>query len=728
MFNKIFIPFLIFVVLGVAACSSDWDDLNKRVDDIESQMALMQENMKLLSEASKNNKSITDIEYIEVSKENGEYDYGWRIHFSDESFIEIFNGKNGISPYLKVDEEGYWIVSYDGYNYDFLLDTNGNKVKCHSGESNGRDSLCVRVNINDDGYYVFEIYNPSKPEITIEKIVTPYKADPSVCISSIVKDEGTGCVTIVMANGETFNFNLYSNYPSGIVILSIDSLKFSYPGDEACLDFRVNPSSYIFNYDVTLDNCDIELKYLNEDATNLKPFYIKEITPALDDQKNRIEGQFTMTLKDHGTTIEPYKAGAYLLLYFLDSKGERVSVTSNVFVVDYECDDLIDSDSNIPVLVIETPSPITSKLDWTEGCSISILNADKYDQTFSNVQIKGRGNTTWLVSKKPYAIKLDKKAEVLGLPKHKRWVLLANHLDHSNLRNDICFFMGKMSLDNNPAGLEYTPRSKFMRVIMNGKYQGLYQLTEQIKADDKRVNVGDDGFILEIDARAGGDPDDVFFNVGHIPHPLVIKEPDVVAGDNNYNYISKFMENVDSILFSDKYLDETSGYKSLIDINSFIDWYLVNEITKNNDAMFFSSCYMNLKRDGKLKMGPIWDFDFAMGNYIYSNPGENANNSEGLWVKKTKWFTRMFSDPAFISILKERFNYYYINRQKIYDYIDEKKLEISNALLENDMRWFIYSNPFDSTITLNSFYNECDEIKAWLEHRINWLDSEFSKL
>lgn len=123
------------------------------------------------------------------------------------------------------------------------------------------------------------------------------------------------------------------------------------------------------------------------------------------------------------------------------------------------------------------------------------------------------------------------------------------------IRNDLAFWMADKF-----GKFDYVPRFHFVDLILNGKYNGPYQLGDQLKLGKNRVNVGDGGFLLEIDSKAASD--EITFKVPHIGQPINIKEPDVVIGDENYNYVTEYLNRVDAVLFSDNWLDENTGYKT----------------------------------------------------------------------------------------------------------------------------------------------------------------------
>ena len=373
-------------------------------------------------------------------------------------------------------------------------------------------------------------------------------------------------------------------------------------------------------------------------------------------------------------------------------------------------------------VIINTPDerPIDSKEEYVENSLMTLL--DEYgDIEFSkSMKIKGRGNMNWYeAAKKAYAIKFPEKESILGWPKGKSWVLLGNYYDKTLLRTAIAFYMSQQM-----SKLEYTPHFGFVLLELNGKSQGIYQLGEKPRISKHRVNVGDDGFLLEIDAKAWAD-DDVTFRTPHLAQPVNIKDPDVEVDDENYNYVKDFVRRAEEALFSDQFTDEEEGYRKYMDIDSFVEWYLVNEIAKNNDAIFYTSCYMSLERGGKLKMGPVWDFDWAFG-------GTTLNDNhlpEGFWVKYASWYSRLFDDPYFVAQVKARFYDFYRDRQQLYDYIDFIAHGLQQRLHEENGIWGQIA-PKEAEIeeVRASHQEKVDALKAWIETRFEWLNENLNVL
>ena len=328
--------------------------------------------------------------------------------------------------------------------------------------------------------------------------------------------------------------------------------------------------------------------------------------------------------------------------------------------------------------------------------------------------IKGRGSSTWAngIRKLPYRIKFNEKVSFLGEHGDKSWVLLANYLDNTMLRNQIASYMGSIGI------LDYTPRFHYVDMILNGYYNGTYQLGEKIKVSKHRVNVGDDGFLLEFDVRATSD--DIYFNVKRQQAPIVIKEPKVEVDDDNYKFIRDYVLAAEKTLFSDQFADPEVGWKKYMDMDSFVEWYLINEIAKNKDACLFSSCFMNLKRGGKLKMGPIWDFDLAFGNFL----SENCVEYTDYWIKNTSWYSRLFEDPAFVARVKERFNFFYDHRDDIMNEIDANVRYIRYSVEENEHEFSI----MDVENVWDSYQAEVWKLKNWINNRLEWLKLQFDTM
>ena len=384
--------------------------------------------------------------------------------------------------------------------------------------------------------------------------------------------------------------------------------------------------------------------------------------------------------------------------------------------------------TGLPVVLLNTPGNqgIVDKENYVTNTLMSVLQTDVMDEFCELTNVKGRGNSTWNAPKKPYAIKFDDKKSLLSLPKDKSWVLLANYYDKTLLRNELALYIG-----NELSTLGWTPHYQYVDLMLNGQYKGIYQLGEKVKLSSKRVNVEDDGFLMEIDNRALTEDDARYFQVNHLGNPVNIKDPDVEYNDDNYNYAKEFVLTAEDALYSDNFTDPDEGWQKYMDINSFVEWYLINEISKNADACtLYSSCYMNLKRGGKLKMGPLWDFDLAFGGYPWAGgTADWANNPEGFKLKNTDWFARLFQDPVFVNKVKERFNVYYSNRQNIFCHIDAGAIRLIGKIVEDNKLWGTIADKTLTDAEIKEAYQEkVNSLKAWINERLEWLNTNINEL
>ena len=386
--------------------------------------------------------------------------------------------------------------------------------------------------------------------------------------------------------------------------------------------------------------------------------------------------------------------------------------------------------TGLPVVLVNTPGnvAITSKSVYVKNTLISVLQPEIGDEFCGLTNIKGRGNSTWQAPKKPYAIKFDKKQPLLNMPEDKSWVLLANYYDPSLIRNDLVFYMG-----HEISKLDWTPHYEIVDLTLNGQYQGIYQLGEKVKVSKKRVNVGDDGFLLEVDNRASSESDARYFRTQHIPSVINIKEPEVEYNDANFNYIKSTLQAADAALYSENFTDLEEGWQKYMDIDSFVDWYIITEISRNADGCnWYSSCYMNCKRGGKLKMGPLWDYDLGFGAYPSIFNAEIArvfNQPEGFSLKNSAWYSRLFEDPAFVSKVKERFSVYYSMKQELLNYIDSREALLTDKVVEDNKLWgTITYKSVAAPQVATAYHQKIVFLKNWLSTRLDWLNENISSL
>lgn len=375
--------------------------------------------------------------------------------------------------------------------------------------------------------------------------------------------------------------------------------------------------------------------------------------------------------------------------------------------------------TGLPVINLTTDNgnDITNRDEYTTGRVDVFGNGVVSDLDNMTMEIRGRGNSTWGMPKKPYQMKLSEKREFLDMENDKKWLFLAEYADKTMLRNRIAFEMGYLS------ALDWTTDSEFAEVFLNQNYIGTYHITQKVEEGSDRVDLGDDGFLLEIDQLERLDPDDVYFETDTFL--INIKEPNLDEGDSQYLYISRLVYEFEQALYGNQFADPVNGYARHIDIESFIDWYLISEITKNVDSRFFSSIYFHVIPGEKIKMGPLWDFDLSFGNVDYADPEFPV----GFWIKQNPWYERLFQDPNFVRLVQERFTYFNNNRAYLLAKIDEYADKLRYAQAENDAKWqtigiYVWPNP----VVLDSYEAEVGRLKSWFNQRMDWLETALNQL
>ncbi|MFQ3266881.1 MAG: spore coat protein CotH [Colwellia sp.] len=376
--------------------------------------------------------------------------------------------------------------------------------------------------------------------------------------------------------------------------------------------------------------------------------------------------------------------------------------------------------TGLPIVYLSTDNnvAINSKDDYVEG-NVS-FDGGRYLDNLQQVamKIRGRGNSTWFIHpKKPFQMKTKEKTAFLNMPADKKWLFLAEYSDKTMLRNKIALEMGHISL------LDWTPQSTFAEVYINNEYNGTYNITQKVEESDNRVALGDTGYLLEIDQLDRLDADDVYFYTDNFL--INIKEPKLALASVEFNYVNDLINEFEGVLYSSQFKDPTSGYAKFIDIDSFIDWYLISEITKNVDSKSYSSIYLNVLPGEKIKMGPLWDFDLSFGNVDYAD----SQYAEGFWVKDNPWYSRLFQDPNFVNKVNDRFKYFRNNQTAILDKIDQQAEALKWAQQENDDKWkTIGSYVWPNSVVLGSYDEEVTHLKSWYTRRMNWLETALISL
>lgn len=392
-------------------------------------------------------------------------------------------------------------------------------------------------------------------------------------------------------------------------------------------------------------------------------------------------------------------------------------------------------------------------LNIPKGYKSEYTDEELKTTTYELDYIRGRGNSTWGPSKRPYKFKLEKKADLLGMGANKHWILLANYYDVTMLRNKFTYWLG------DAIGLEYTPKCEFVNVVMNDKYLGSYYLCEQVRVGKTRVNIDDlsaddeskaitsgsaitGGYLLACDQES----DRLSINTER-DMTFSIESPDFENYTNleQYNYISNYVQQTENAIFGKNFKDSDGvSYDEYLDVDAAIDYYWVQEFSLNGDAFGSGSTYLYKKRNGKLYWGPLWDFDYVAWGATEYNDG---NQVTGLNLGRNAWFTKLFTNEKFRNKFAARWPYIKekllegIKDGGIIDTYSKKQYAsqkanyyVNKKYSENNEDEFAFAAAEDiqdsstDTATAPSYDSEETRFKTWIRERIAWIDKNISSI
>ncbi|HEY9117100.1 MAG TPA: CotH kinase family protein [Roseivirga sp.] len=430
--------------------------------------------------------------------------------------------------------------------------------------------------------------------------------------------------------------------------------------------------------------------------------------------------------------------------------------------------------SSIPYVVIDTKG--NNVVDEPKVPANMFIFKDQQIHFSSSIGIEFRGSTSQrLFPKKSYGIELwdengeDYSEDIFEMGKEEDWILYGPYSDKTLLRNVLIYDL------SNEIG-QYAPETQIVEVKMNGSYAGVFIFLEKIKRDGDRVNIESlqptmtassvisGGYILKIDKTSGdtNNPDwagdsqytsklgfrsnyGAYGNrltyapyggkVGEETYFLYEYPSDVEINNEQKNYIQQYISDFEDALINVDYTTSPRAYEAYIDVPSFVDFFILNELSANPDAYRLST-FMHKDRDQKLKMGPIWDFNLAFGNDGRSSPQGwiyryNESNPNDLWLVHF-WWNKLLMDPQFKAQVKARWNQLRASvlqttaiNQKIDDWV--LYLQENKGVDRNYERWDVMGEalPFNSFVGA-TYEEEIDYVKGWIQDRISWMDTEIS--
>lgn len=372
-----------------------------------------------------------------------------------------------------------------------------------------------------------------------------------------------------------------------------------------------------------------------------------------------------------------------------------------------------DPESTLPHIYIATEKnkDINTKAEYINA-SINIDGKTFYEDYEGTTGIRGRGNSTWSFPKKPYKLKLDSKEPLFGLESYKTWILLAEYLDGTMLYNSIPFKAAEM------LGIPYTNTIIPVELTINNKYQGLYVFTEHKQVSSGRINLGNNGVLLELDAYFD---EDWQFKSDKFDLPVMVKYPKTENMNATlFQEIKEDFEEFEALVYNASF--PNNNYLDYFDDTAFVDYMIVYQLTANREINHPKSTYINKLENGKYRMGIIWDFDWAYG---YEEGGTHYdlhtasydllydNNS----LPGTRFFSKIMEDPHIQELFKERWNWFRNNKyEDLVDHVRDYSQIVRQAYKADHEKWG----------ERNSSQNADEDLQrvlSWLDARTHYIDT-----
>lgn len=462
----------------------------------------------------------------------------------------------------------------------------------------------------------------------------------------------------------------------------------------------------------------------------------------IDDKENKIKTVKGSGYYLSGNEISNLSEGEHTLYVAnTDATGKESAMISTKFTVSGSAG----TNTDIPQVYIYTEKNISNEYHENADVTVSVIDKDggtNKDLVDATSNIKIRGNTTAGAPKKPWNIKLSSKQKVLGMDKAKKWCLLANSFDKSLMRNNLVYDFG---LEN---GVHFNMENRFVEVYINGKFNGNYLLTEAVEAKTGRVeidayNPDNNDILLELGTRNEADVN--HFTTGVLGTTFDINDPEK-DGDLPEDQLSTKIARVTEYLNGFENTLKNQNYDEILqymDEDTFVNFYIVNELFKNVDFNFSSTRFYI--KDNKVYAGPCWDYDLSSGNCkssYYTDYYVDGVSYKGYYCQRMNWYRQLFKVDAFYNKVKERYKELQYKIQNIYKTDSETDISIQHLI---DTYGASFERNYKSTdqlgagweLTNDDGYSYAAEsgwttwqqpiefLRSWLENRNAWLCSEW---
>ncbi len=424
----------------------------------------------------------------------------------------------------------------------------------------------------------------------------------------------------------------------------------------------------------------------------------------------------------------------------------------NTYRVSFNCPQI---NTELPVIRIHIPvSSITDKKTYRKTrFDIYRPGSDegRWAASDAEIEIRGRGNSTWGLPKKPYRIKFPEKFSPIGLnhAKAKSWVLLAHDMDKSLLRNHLGFELSRILFSSSEkyhdeAALDFTPCSQMVNVYSGDNYHGVYQMSDQMEVAKGRINLD------KLVAADGSDP--VKITGGHLletnihhdePYPVSFTSSKGIYMDHKYpkdddmdisqyKYIEDFIRKAEAALYSSDFTDPVNGWRKWFDEKTLADFIIVKEFAGDMDG--YTSTYFYKRRGvDKIFFGPVWDLDKGWNNdkrTPHGNPLTQLMIYGGFYMPpyiNPDWFHRFWQDAEFRKFVGKRWASKKEQlKSKVLSELDEKPKQMRKAIAANFSVWdFYYQYSDEANMPARTYELEIQRMKDLTVQRAALLDAKF---
>lgn len=387
--------------------------------------------------------------------------------------------------------------------------------------------------------------------------------------------------------------------------------------------------------------------------------------------------------------------------------------------------------TNLPTIYIKTfdGKGITSKTVY-KYADLYYVNEGDTVTLYDSIQIRGRGNSTWNMSKKPYRIKFKEKEKFLGKgkAKTKKWTLMANAGDKTMIRNAITSIMGEY------LGLPFNPAYKFVDLNINNTYYGTYQISDHVDVRPHRVDVEEQdvplteesditgGYLLEVDGFSDGN---CFTSSKGLPIRIHYPDEEDIVGEQN-NYIKSYINNFEKVLFGSNFSDAEQGYRPLVDTTTLVNWFIATEVSANIDG-YYSTYFYKKRQDPKLYFGPLWDYDVAYGNDSRKGDTRLKLMTDDGYGQTRVWMNRMWEDPWFCQIVNRRYKEVIDAglTDRLLSAIDSLTTLLQRSQQRNYEKWGINTRMYHERVLYSSYNQYVDDLREFITTHNDWLLSTF---